>query len=179
FDPLTGLSNHSRMSRDIDTALAQSSSTRPILAVMLNIVNFDMFNATYGHSEGDEVLGRIAAALREFEDADDNISVARFGGDVFMLLLRDTSTDLIPHFVERLNEKLSQLFYVARDLTLPISIACGYAVGPSDGGTRAELIAVNVHRTRLSRKQGCRPVGEDEVDSYTIHGSFAGIETIV
>src|ERR1700752_3805088 len=71
FDPLPGLSNHSRMSRDIDAALAQSSSTRPILAVMLNIVNFDMFNATYGHGEGDEVLRRIAQALREFEDADD------------------------------------------------------------------------------------------------------------
>jgi len=36
-----------------------------------------------------------------------------------------------------------------------------------------------VHRTRLSRKQGCRPVGEDDVDAYTIHGTFTGIETIV
>lgn len=179
FDPLTGLSNHSRMSRDIDAALAQSSSTHPILAVMLNIVNFDMFNATYGHAEGDEVLRRIADTLREFEDADDNISVARFGGDVFMVLLRDTSTDLIPHFVERLSNKLSELYYVARDLTLPVSIACGYAVGPSDGGTRADLIAVCVHRTRLSRKQGCRAVGEDEIDSYQVHGSYVGIETIV
>lgn len=179
YDPLTALSNHSRMLRELDTALEQASSTRPAVAVMLNIVNFGRFNETYGYAEGDDVLRRIADVLREFEDADESIAVGRFGGDIFMVVLRDTVADLVGHFVERLSGKLSEIAYVARDQTLPISIACGYAVAPVDAGSRPDLVALCVHRTRLSRKQGCRPVGEDDVDAYTIHGTFSGIETIV
>ena len=179
YDPLTTLSNHSRMSRELDSALTDATSTRPAVAIMLNIVNFGTFNETYGHLEGDEVLREIAASLREVEDVDENITVGRFGGDVFMVLLRDTTTDLVEHFVERLHTRLSGLSYVAREQTLPIPIACGYVVAPIDAASRADAIALCVHRTRLSRKQGCRPVGEDDVDAYTIHGTFTGIETIV
>ncbi|MDE2482871.1 MAG: diguanylate cyclase [bacterium] len=179
YDPLTSLANHSRMSRELESALAAATSTHPVAAVMLNIVNFGMFNETYGHDEGDVVLRSVAEALREFEDADDTISVGRFGGDVFMAILRDRTPDLVTHAVERLSSRLNELAYVARDQTLPISLACGYVVAPFDGGTRSEVVALCVHRTRLSRKQGCPPVGEDDVDGYTIHGSFTGIETIV
>jgi HD-GYP domain-containing protein (c-di-GMP phosphodiesterase class II) len=96
-----------------------------------------------------------------------------------MVLLRDTSPDLVAHFIERLCANLRKLAYVARDQTLPIPIALGYALAPSDAGSRADLVALCVHRTRRSRTQGCRPVGEDDLDARTIHGSFAGIETIV
>lgn len=179
YDPLTGLANHSRMSRELDTALLTATSTRPAVAIMLNIVNFGMFNELYGYEEGDAVLRQIAAVLRDFENADEDITVGRFGGDLFMVLLRDSAMDLVPHFVERLSAKLGELAYVTRDTTLPVSVALGYVVAPSDAGTRPELVALCVHRTRLSRKQGCRPVGEDDVDAYTAHGTFNGVETIV
>ncbi len=179
YDPLTSLANHSRMSRELESALAGATSTHPITAVMLNIVNFGMFNETYGHDEGDVVLRSVADALRELESADETITVGRFGGDVFLVILRDRTPDLIVHAVERLNARLNDLAYVARDQTLPVSLACGYVVAPFDAGNRSDVVALCVHRTRLSRKQGCRPIGEDDVDAYTIHGSFAGIETIV
>ena len=179
YDPLTGLANHSRMLRELDRALDAATSTRPALAVMLDVVNFGTFNETYGYAEGDEVLRRIAETLRAFEDADENISVGRFGGDVFMVLLRDTVSDLVAHFVDRLSAQLREIAYVARDQTLPVSIACGYAVAPVDAGDRGDLVALCVRRTAVSRKQGCRPVGRDDVDTYALHGSFAGIETIV
>lgn len=50
---------------------------------------------------------------------------------------------------------------------------------PLDAATRAEMLALITHRVRLSRKQGGPPVGEDDIDAYTLHGSFSGIETIV
>ncbi len=179
YDALTGLANHARISREIDKALTTATSTRPAVAIMLNVVNFGTFNEIYGYTEGDEVLRQIARVLRDFEDADDMISVGRFGADVFVVLLRETAVDLVPHFVERLCTNLAALAYVARAQTLPIPIALGYALAPSDAGTRADLVALCIHRTRLSRKQGSRPVGEDDVDAYTTHGSFNGIETIV
>lgn len=179
FDPLTTLANHSRLSRGLDRALAAATSTRPCVAVMLNIVNFGMFNEVYGYAQGDEVLRRVAQELREFEDAHDNVRVGRFGGDVFLALLSDTPPDLIAHFVERLATRLAGLAYVSPDQTLPVSIACGYVIAPLEAGTRADVTALCVHRARLSRKQGCVPVGSDDIDAYTTHGNFSGVETIV
>lgn len=178
-DPLTGLANHSRISRELDRALADASSTQPFVAVMFDIVNFAQFNGLYGYAEGDDVLRRIAGVLREFEDADDSIVVGRFGGDIFMAIMRDGARDLAERNVGRLMERLSELAYVTGEQTLPITIACGYVVAPLDAASRAETVALCEHRTLLSRRLGGVPVGTDEVAAYTTHGSFDGLETIV
>jgi diguanylate cyclase (GGDEF)-like protein len=179
YDPLTTLSNHSRMLRELDRAVAQATADRPVAAIMLNLMNFGTFNETYGHVEGDEILRRVAHALRDFEDADESIRVGRFGGDIFLVLLSDTNCGAVAAFVERLAAKLGELCYVTSDQTLPIPIACGYVLAPLDAAARADVVALCVHRTRLSRKQGCKPVGVDDVDAYAIHGVFAGVETIL
>ena len=179
YDPLTGLASHSRVARELDHALAEATSTQPVIAITFDVVNFAQFNELYGYNEGDDVLRRIAEILREFEIADDTISVGRFGGDIFMAVMRDGATDLAAHRVARVVAKLDELVYVTRDQTLPITIACGYVVAPLDAGTRADVIALCEHRTRLSRKLGGIAVGADEVDAYTTHGGFEGIETIV
>ncbi len=179
YDALTELANHSLISREIDRALATATSTRPSVAIVLNLVNFGTFNETYGYAEGDDVLRQVARVLRDVEDADESVVVGRFGGDQFMVLLRESANDAIAPFVERLCVKLHALAYVARDQTLPVPIACGYALAPADAGTRAELVALCVRRARLSRKHGCRPIGEDDVDAHTVHGLFNGVETIV
>ena len=178
-DPLTTLSSHSKLNQELDRALMAATSTRPFLAIMLNIVNFGVFNDTYGYGEGDEVLRQVSTAVREFEDADERVTVGRFGGDVFLMLLRDTAPDSIERVVEQVVTRLSHLAYVARDQTLPISLACGYAVAPFDAGTRSDLIALCVQRARASRKRACAPVGSDDADSYVVYGNFTGIETIV
>lgn len=179
YDPLTGLASHSRISRELDRTLAEATSTKPVVAIMLDVVNFAQFNEVYGYGEGDDVLRRIAGVLREFEEADDTILVGRFGGDIFMVTMRDGAGDLAEHNVKRVVARLSELAYVTADQTLPITIACGFAVAPLDAGTRAEVVALCEHRTLLSRKLGGVPVGTDEVAAYTTHGSFDGLETIV
>lgn len=179
YDPLTGLASHSRISRALDRALAEATSTQPVIAITLDVVNFAQFNELYGYVEGDDVLRWIADILREFEVADDTISVGRFGGDIFMVIMCDGANDLTAHRVARVVTKLSELAYVTRDQTLPITLACGYVVVPLDAGARADVVALCEHRTRLSRKLGGIAVGTDDVDAYTIHGSFDGIEPIV
>lgn len=178
-DPLTTLSSHSKISAELDAALGAATSTKPLVAVMLNVVNFGAFNDIYGYAEGDEVLRRVAQCLRECEDADDAVTAGRFGADEFMLLSRDTGPDEIARFIDDLAERFSALAYVARDQTLPISLACGYVVAPIDAGTRSKLIALCVARTRLSRKRGCVPIGSSDPDPHPLHGNFAGVEAIV
>ncbi|HET6895138.1 MAG TPA: HD domain-containing phosphohydrolase [Candidatus Baltobacteraceae bacterium] len=177
FDPLTGLVSHSRLLRELDGLIARTTSSKPAAAVMLNVTNFAMFNDTYGYPEGDSVLRTIAGALNEFSN--EVTSIGRVGGDVFMMLLAARPKEQSIDVVRRIEHRCRRLSYHGHGQTIPISVACGYAFAPLDASSRSELLALCEHRTRLSRKQGGHPVGEDDIDAYQLHGVYSGIETIV
>jgi diguanylate cyclase (GGDEF)-like protein len=178
YDSMTGLASYSRFSRALDEALPFATSLRPTTVAVLDIVNFAAFNDSYGYAEGDDVLRRVADALREFED--DGVVVARYGGDVFLVMLQASTLEEAEAFVARLSARLRQLAYVASDLTLPISVACGYGIAPLDGATRQQLMSVCTDRARLSRIEGCKPVRTIEQQRPSIvHGTYGGIETVV
>jgi diguanylate cyclase (GGDEF)-like protein len=179
YDPLTGLANHSRIARVLDSELAGATSTQPVAALMLDVVNFARFNEVYGYAQGDDVLRRIAAVLRDCEESDESISAGRLGGDIFMLLLRSGAPDSSERHVNFVLAKLRELAYVTSDQTLPITLAAGYVSAPLEAGVRGDVVALCEYRTRLSRKLGRVPVASDDVDAYMTHGSFEGIETIV
>jgi diguanylate cyclase (GGDEF)-like protein len=177
YDQLTGLANYSKVARTLDEAIFKATSVQPALAMVFNVVNFAAFNSTYGYAQGDVVLRRIADALRTFED--EGVEIGRFGGDTFILVVSETHPDRVDPFVNRVHKTLSELAYVARDQTLPVSVACGYAVVPLDGGIRHDVVALCVDRSKLSRLQGCLPTGTDELDAYSLYGNFEGLGTIV
>lgn len=179
YDLLTDLENHSKLLRDLDALIGAGTSSNPVSAVLLNITNFAMFNDTFGYPEGDRVLRSVADKLSDLASEEAGVNVGRYGGDLFLFVLQPRSKDDVLAFVERVWERCRALQYRSFEQHIPISIACGYALAPLDAASRGELLALVTHRCRLSRKQGGRPVGEDDIDAYTLHGSFAGIETIV
>jgi diguanylate cyclase (GGDEF)-like protein len=177
YDVMTGLASYPKLSRELEETLASATSLRPAIMMVLDVVNFAPFNEVYGYDEGDEVLRMTGDALREFEDG--NVVCARYGGDVFMVLVKESAPDEIDPFVERLWSRLHQLAYVSRDQTIPISIAIGYAIAPLDGGTRHGLVSRCVDRAHISRRDGCRPTRSDQPSNSPLAGIFTGIETIV
>jgi diguanylate cyclase (GGDEF)-like protein len=85
-DSLTGLLNRKLFSDRVDIALAQTGRNQNNVAViMLDLDNFKDINDTLGHDTGDLLLKavteRLNAAMRKRD------TVARFGGDEFVLLL--------------------------------------------------------------------------------------------
>lgn len=177
YDVMTGLASYPKFSRELDETLASATSLRPATVMVLDIVNFAAFNEVYGYDEGDEVLRMVGDALREFEDG--NVVCARYGGDVFMVLVKESAPDEIDPFVERLRLRLRELAFVSRDQTIPISVAIGLAIAPLDGGTRQGLMALCTDRSHVSRRQGCLPARTDAPPATPLAGIFTGIETIV
>lgn len=87
-DPLTGISNRMRLGQTLDDELARRQRIPAHMAVILfDIDHFKSINDGYGHNVGDDVLrslaGRVAASIRNTD------LFARWGGEEFILLLRD------------------------------------------------------------------------------------------
>ena len=87
-DPLTGLANRLLFTDRLRVALARSERSGAQIAVLyLDIDRFKEINDRMGHAAGDALLKDFAARLRSSVRASD--TVARFGGDEFVVLLDD------------------------------------------------------------------------------------------
>lgn len=91
YDPLTDLPNRRLLDDRLSQAMAFSKRTEQYGAVMfLDLDNFKPLNDQYGHDVGDllliEVAQRLRSCMREID------TVARFGGDEFVILLSDLNT---------------------------------------------------------------------------------------
>jgi diguanylate cyclase (GGDEF)-like protein len=102
-DPLTGLLNRRGWEQAAPVAMAQARLKRsPLTLIALDLDDFKGLNDTYGHDEGDKVLGEFARCLALVLRAGD--VVARLGGDEFAALLPDCTPDSGLAAVTRLRE---------------------------------------------------------------------------
>jgi diguanylate cyclase (GGDEF)-like protein/PAS domain S-box-containing protein len=103
-DALTGLPNRRALEEQLPQAMARARRRRSSLSVaILDIDHFKTYNDTYGHLAGDEVLRACAKAWDSALRAEDTI--ARFGGEEFLVLLPDTPPEEAGEIVERLRAR--------------------------------------------------------------------------
>ncbi len=89
-DYLTGLANRSEFDRVLDLEVRRSNRNgQPLSLLMIDVDYFKAYNDRYGHPSGDEVLRRVAKALRPFPARAADL-VARYGGEEFVLVLPET-----------------------------------------------------------------------------------------
>ncbi|WP_051293586.1 EAL domain-containing protein [Pseudoduganella violaceinigra] len=144
FDTLTGLANRSLMLDRLNQAIGHAlRHNGRIVVAFLDLDDFKLINDNLGHEMGDQLLREVALRLQSSIRASD--TAARFGGDEFVLLLRDDGepgalaeaqlTELVRRVLER----------VAAPLTLAgreIQVSCsmGLAAYPQDGADGDVLI---------------------------------------
>jgi diguanylate cyclase (GGDEF)-like protein/PAS domain S-box-containing protein len=124
-DGLTGLPNRALFMARLDDAIHQARRhEEQVFAVMvLDLDRFKLINDSIGHLAGDVLLQSVAAKLKRcVREAD---TVARMGGDEFMVLLHHVSSDqdLLP-VIERIQEELRHPVYFRQQ-----EIAAGSSVG--------------------------------------------------
>jgi diguanylate cyclase (GGDEF)-like protein len=138
-DALTGLPNRIVFSDRLTIALAQANRNKQKLAVMLlDLDNFKNVNDTLGHSMGDMLLkgvaDRLTGVLRKAD------TVARMGGDEFMLLMPGITR--IEYSIE-IAYKILQTFYIPFVIDgheIHTSASIGIAIYPDDGKDTDTLI---------------------------------------
>jgi diguanylate cyclase len=145
FDTLTELPNRQRCIDTAERLFADAARTRQQVAVIyLDLNSFKRVNDTFGHSVGDAVLknvsGKLARVLAPFQAAHHAVSVARFGGDEFVVLVgeaqaRSVALEIATACSTMLNEPVAHdglEFYSAPSI--------GVAVYPDDGPDVATVL---------------------------------------
>jgi diguanylate cyclase (GGDEF)-like protein/putative nucleotidyltransferase with HDIG domain len=153
-DPVTSLYNHRAIHQRLDEEFHRAQRLeRPLSVIMMDLNNFKLFNDTYGHPVGDQVLKRVARALesgcRKYD------ILGRYGGDEFIAVLPDTDEPLAMVLAQRLSDRMSQEGFEGNGgtPTVPISLSFGVASFPEDSNNRFELITIadrNLYTAKLS-----------------------------
>ena len=107
YDPLTGLANRSLLQHTLNAALLLAERHRSRLAVIfMDLDGFKAVNDGLGHLAGDAVLEEIAHRLRGVVRGSDTL--ARFGGDEFVVICEDISVDEAQGLAERIRFAVRQ-----------------------------------------------------------------------
>lgn len=119
-DDLTGVGNRRYLMTRLDAEIALCGRHRDDLAVvMLDLDHFKSINDTWGHPAGDRVLTALAKVLSNTCRATD--SVARYGGEVFVLVLPRTTMDTALALLKRMRSELGELRVDGVDATITAS----------------------------------------------------------
>lgn len=123
-DPLTHLHNRRYFYQQAKTMLSLAHRhEQQVGLVLCDIDNFKSFNDTYGHDIGDKVLVAFAKALKQQKRQED--TVARFGGEEFVLLLPNTDLSGTQDFAERLRKAIGNVAIEVDGQVLSVSASFG------------------------------------------------------
>ncbi|MFW5687004.1 MAG: HD domain-containing phosphohydrolase [Halanaerobium sp.] len=124
-DSLTDLYNRSYLENKIQDL--NQENLYPVSLIMADLNGLKLVNDTYGHNEGDKLLKKMAAILKDSCRDDDLI--ARWGGDEFVILLPETDGEAVKKIAARINQKIADTFLEFEDGSrLPLSAALGWGV---------------------------------------------------
>jgi diguanylate cyclase (GGDEF)-like protein/PAS domain S-box-containing protein len=154
YDELTELPNRTLLSDRLNLAIATANRDEQIIALLfVDLDRFKYVNDSMGHEYGDDLLKQVADRLNGcVRDTD---TVARFGGDEFVILLHNIKSEAdAAHVAQKLIDALSTPFVLAeREIIIGASI--GIAMHPGDADT-AETLIRNADLAMYKAKQSGR-----------------------
>lgn len=130
-DALTGLPNR----RGLATAASQADG--PVGVIALDVDRFKEFNDQHGHLAGDRALQAVSDALRHAARSDD--TVARSGGEEFVVILPNTSEREALIVAERLRKAVAKCCLAEGNLT----VSGGVAVAMSSADLGDAMLAAD------------------------------------
>jgi len=136
IDALTGIPNRRSFSETILKEYGRSRrNNEPLSVIMCDIDNFKAYNDTYGHTNGDICLKKVAQQVRESLRRPSDFC-ARYGGEEFVVLLPNTPREGAMHIAEAIRANVEKM-KIPNEKSLPFGI-----VTVSLGVTTSEETAV-------------------------------------
>ena len=145
-DALTGLANRTLLHDRLEHALARSKRQGLLTAVLfIDLDHFKRVNDTYGHSIGDIVLVEFGNRLRTTVRPGD--TVARFGGDEFVVICEGIDEDSAVVVAQRLQHAIRQTIH-GGGAQHRLSASIGISLGDSDADELIGMADTAVYRAK-------------------------------
>jgi diguanylate cyclase (GGDEF)-like protein/PAS domain S-box-containing protein len=150
-DKLTGLKNRVYMENQFESLDSDVKSRYFIIIGDLN--GLKMANDSMGHIEGDKLLCAVSREIKELcEDGD---IVSRWGGDEFVILIREKDSTYVSSLVSKIREAIAQI----SEFHFKMSIAIGYAEKGEDGQSSEFVMSLaeqRMYRNKLMENNSAR-----------------------
>jgi diguanylate cyclase (GGDEF)-like protein len=135
-DALTGLANRVLLLERLQQAIHEQ---QPFAVCVFDLDRFKLVNDSLGHASGDALLTTVAERMVAMTRSTD--TVARAGGDEFLLLVRDVrSLEEVEALIGRWMRTLTEPYYLT-GMELHVTASIGIARYPADGSGSEELLA--------------------------------------
>jgi len=138
-DPLTKLPNRLLLLANLEQAIKRAKREEHKIAIMfLDLDRFKEINDTFGHSYGDAILKIVTTRFKSVMREEDTL--ARIGGDEFILLIEDVNE---VYDIETVLYKVLGVFdenIVVNDNSFGLSVSIGVSIFPDDGTEIEDLI---------------------------------------
>ena len=146
IDPLTGIYNRYYYDEQLSTLAGVSG------IAMLDLDNLKIINDTFGHAAGDLALKTVATLIKE--NMRTNAAAVRFGGDEFVLVLRDTDAAASAASLERLR-LAAEVAHFAEYPEMTISVSIGAAVGKISAATAMRRADRKLYEAKKQKNAVC------------------------
>lgn len=152
-DPLTGALNRGAIMAAVEQALRDSAqASRPIGLVMSDIDHFKPINDACGHAAGDAALReftrRLGGVLR------DGDLVGRYGGEEFLVLLRNVDASGIRSTTERLRMAIAGTPFDLGNAIRTVTASFGAVVADNADAPAAALVAAADRALYVAKNSG-------------------------
>lgn len=153
-DALTGVYNKGYLSLQLKKECSNIRSGGTVSLLMIDLDNFKKLNDTYGHPAGDKVLKAVAKllllGLRKYD------TVARFGGEEFVIILPDANLDIAKLRAEELRQVVYEFDYGIKEFKTDYKPSISVGVGniPFNASNETELLEVADKGVYIAKNSG-------------------------
>ena len=141
-DALTGSLNHGTAVAELAGLLETAGEAgAPVGVALLDVDNFRLLNATYGHDAGDRALVEVTRVLRA--EVSQATIIGRYGPDEFILIAPPACVHDLEPAIDRLRARVGELtLQFGASERLPVTVSGGVSYAPVNGQAATELLAV-------------------------------------
>lgn len=152
-DGLTGLLNKRALIEVAEQKLRSSQRfSKPLSVIVADIDHFKRVNDEYGHDIGDVVIRGFADVLKRTKRETD--SVARFGGEEFVVLCEETDATGARLLAERVRQELESAVFHTPKGALQVTCSLGVATFPAAGHDWNGLFKATDEALYVSKRSG-------------------------
>lgn len=178
-DPVTGLLNNKSIKRRLRQELSRAQrDSRSLAVIMMDLDDFKIFNDTFGHPVGDDVLRHVAKVLQQNTRSFD--LVARYGGDEFAAVLPGADAETAEHITDRVCAVLHDGGFQFGAEEIPLRMSFGISVFPEHALNANDLLAAaDASLYDAKRRRGADIPLDDLRSGLTSRPGFQTLDSLI